>query len=123
MTAIIIILTLILISDAVGDGQRTRGNQVIHHFFEVVMIALFFAIIVIVNYNMLSGFELRWLLVYYLSLRLAGFDLIYNITAGNKWNYIGNSSLYDRLMKTYSFQFFKVLALITAICSIIRLVN
>ena len=123
MTAIIIILTLILISDAVGDGQRTRGNQVIHHFLEGVMIALFFAIIVIVNYNMLSGFELRWLLVYYLSLRLAGFDLIYNITAGNKWNYFGNSSLYDRLMKTYSFQFFKVLALITAICSIIRLVN
>jgi len=123
MKIYLIILTLILISDAIGDGQRTRGNQVIHHFLEGVMIALFFAIIVIVNYNMLSGFELRWLLVYYLSLRLAGFDLIYNISAGNKWNYFGENSLYDRLMKNNGFQFFKVMALVTAVCSIIRLVN
>lgn len=123
MILILIITTLILLLDAIGDGLRTKGRQILHHICEVAVLLLFGALIIYVNYHPLSGFELQWLVVYYLTARIAGFDLIYNIIVGNKWNYVGYNSIFDKAMRIHGFQFFKVISLVTAVCAIIRLIS
>lgn len=89
------IVSLILLAvsfiDAAGDAFRARRWQVIHHSMEVLGIATWFLIWALFDFN--------WVyLTMYITGRLALFDLVFNLIARNKWNYIGTSSLYGRVL-------------------------
>lgn len=91
-----LILTLLIIYDAVGDALRARGKQIPHHILESVSVAAWFALIVIIARG-----RLEWsdrLIVMYITLRIAIFDIIFNVIKGNKWSYVGESSLYGKLL-------------------------
>ena len=91
---IYILLLLFNVFDAVGDGLRTQGNQIPHHIMEVLMVA---SLLVVWR---LSKF--RWHYVWLLVLtRIWAFNPLYNITAGNKINYLGDSNIYDIVIKWF----------------------
>ena len=87
----LIFLVLILL-DAVGDALRAKGKQVPHHTLEVGHIVGWFMIAVITARGWLAWSDL--MIVMYITLRIAIFDVVFNIIRGNKWSYIGESSLY-----------------------------
>lgn len=84
--------------DAIGDGLRMRGRQVMHHMAEVVGVALWFVIWFSMD---VSGrfFDIIWM---YVLIRIALFDVIVNLVAGQRVSYVGKSSLYERLLTQFS---------------------
>lgn len=117
MITILIILTLITIFDAFGDGMRFKGKQVLHHIAEVLIIVLWYNLLYLVNSNPVTDHEFLWLAVYFISFRILAFDIVFNLSAGLKWHYKGNSSLWDRISKKIPFihligLFFCVISLI-----------
>lgn len=90
-----VIVSLILLGvsliDAAGDAFRARRWQVIHHSMEVLGVATWFLIWAL--------FEFNWLYItMYITGRIALFDLVFNLIARNKLNYIGTSSFYARIL-------------------------
>ena len=94
------ILVLSIIVDAVGDAFRKNGNQIPHHFFEATNVAIWIGVIVIVARGDIQWFNR--LIVMYITARIAIFDITFNIIAGNKWSYVGKSSLYGRLLTWFT---------------------
>lgn len=84
-------MLLIIALDAVGDGLRTNGIQTWHHVSEVAVILCFFAV------WGLSAFRWQYALTYVLC-RIWGFNLIYNLTAGNAFGYLSDNNFYDGLL-------------------------
>ena len=87
-----LILLLLVVLDATGDALRSRGKQLLHHSIESIQIAIWIALWAL--------FEFHWLYVLmYIFARFVFFDLIYNLIVGNKWYYVGVSSIYDRVFR------------------------
>jgi len=86
--------------DAIGDALRQKGKQVPSHILEAVRIALWIALISSVQREWLEWNDL--LIAMYATLRIAIFGVTYNIVAGNKWSYVGKSSLYGRVLTWFS---------------------
>ncbi|KKM01892.1 hypothetical protein LCGC14_1789890 [marine sediment metagenome] len=84
-----LVLLLIVMLDAAGDALRLRKHQVISHMAEAVQVALWIAVWALFEFQ-----------VYYIAMYILGrfivFDLVFNLIAGNKIFYIGESSLYGR---------------------------
>lgn len=90
-----IILVLVVILDAVGDGLRWIDKQVPHHIVEIVRELIWV--------SMVAYFMKNWFIIpiYFLA-RIALFDPIINLVAGKGIGYIGSSSIYDRLLKQFA---------------------
>lgn len=86
-----LILLAVSLIDAAGDAFRARKWQVIHHSMEVLGVGTWFLIWALFDFNLLY-------ITMYITGRLAFFDLLFNLIARNKWNYIGTSSLYGRVL-------------------------
>ena len=90
-----VIVSLILLAvsliDAAGDAFRARKWQVIHHSMEVLGVATWFLIWALFDFNWIYP-------TMYVTGRLALFDVVFNLIARNKLNYIGTSSLYARIL-------------------------
>ncbi len=95
-----LMLLLVIAYDAVGDALRAKGKQIPHHILEVVGVMMWFLILVF----LVRG-KLEWhdrLIVMYITLRIAIFDVIFNVIKGNKWSYVGKSSIYGMVMSWFT---------------------
>ena len=90
-TIISLLLLLQVILDASGDAFRFRGWQIVHHMTESIQIAGWFAIWA------LFGFDWQFIVMYIMG-RIVVFDLVFNLIAGNKLFYVGESDLIGKLM-------------------------
>jgi len=93
---IIILFLVVIIFDAVGDALNDSKHKGIGHLLQATVIGLL----------LMSPFFIvttlwAWYLSSYICLRIALFDPIYNITRGLKWNYIGTTSLWDKLRRLF----------------------
>lgn len=90
-----VIVSLILLAtsaiDSAGDAFRARRWQIVHHSMEVLGVAVWFLIWALFEFNYIY-------ITMYITGRLAIFDILFNLIARNKWNYIGTSSLYGRIL-------------------------
>lgn len=123
MILTLIILFLIMAFDAVGDGFRTRGWQILHHIFEASLYAMFGWIIWLINNDPVSNFEFRWLIVYIVSMRISFFTFIYNFAAGNKRYYLSTDKWWDRFVRKAGLGFITIMGLVIWGSSIVRLIT
>jgi len=91
---IILYFFVIIIIGAIADGLFDNGIKNISHFLHAIEIGLclIFGIIFKITFRELIAFILS-----YLFIRLAIFDISYNITRGLDLFYIGSTSLYDNI--------------------------
>ena len=92
----LILLTTVII-DAVGDAFRTRKWQILHHILEVTGIIAWFSLLFVAK-----EVSVFYPIMYVLG-RIAVFDPIYNFASGMPLKYVGNSSLYDRFLRKFTF--------------------
>lgn len=83
-----LIMFLVIVLDATGDGFRTLGMQKAHHVLEASWIVLFFTAWA------LSKFKWQYALTFVLC-RIWAFNFIYNLVAGNKFGYLSDGNYYD----------------------------
>ena len=95
-----LMLTLVIIYDAVGDALRAKGKQIPHHILEVVGVAMWFVIVVLIARGRLEWHDK--LLIMYITCRIAIFDVIFNVIKGNKWSYVGTSSIYGIVVSWFT---------------------
>ena len=95
-----LIFLVLILWDAVGDGLRAKGKQIPHHILEAVSVALWLAIALIVARGWLEWRDSQ--IVMYITLRIAIFDIIFNIVKGNKWSYVGTSSIYGIVLSWFT---------------------
>ena len=91
---ILYLLTCIALG-AAGDALNTEGVKTIGHLLEALEVAL------LISGGLLFKLTRRNLLTFFLAyvfLRVAGFDYIYNLVAGESWDYIGTSNWWDQLL-------------------------
>ena len=92
-----LVLLAIVLLDAVGDGLRWNGKQVAHHIVEIIREGIWLSMVAIFMDN--------WLIVpMYIVARIIFFDPIINLVAGKGLGYVGSSSIYDRILKWFSFK-------------------
>ena len=84
-----IALILLVIFDALGDGFRLQQWMIIHHSMETIVVAGWILIWATLKFDPVF-------IVMYILCRFVLFDLTFNLTVGNAWWYIGESSLYGR---------------------------
>ena len=98
-----LLLALFLLLEAVFEGLRTGGHYLASELVEVVylvgitpMVFAWFNKVHIAYETKLVSFIK--VLIGYLLLRFALFDIIWNISAGQDLFYYGTTKLYDRIM-------------------------
>jgi len=92
-----LVLLAIVLLDAIGDGLRWNGKQVAHHAVEIIREGIWLSMVAIFMDN--------WLIVpMYIVARIIFFDPIINLVAGKGLGYVGSSSIYDRILKWFSFK-------------------
>ncbi len=95
-----LLFMLVIVYDAVGDALRAKGFQIPHHILEVIGVSMWFAIVILIARG-----DLEWSnkqLVMYITLRIAIFDIIFNVIKGNKWSYVGTSSIYGIVLSWFT---------------------
>jgi len=94
-TIVSLVLLAIVLLDAVGDGLRWQRKQVAHHVVEILREAVWL--------SMVAYFMDNWTIItMYVTARIAFFDPVINLVAGQPIGYAGTSSLYDRLLRWFS---------------------
>lgn len=84
----IALITTSVVTAALGDGLNSRMKYSSGHFLSTVSIASLLAVPFVVKPN--------WKLpVTYILVRYALFDMLYNVGANRKLNYIGGKNYYD----------------------------
>ena len=92
---ILCLMTALILLDAVGDAFRSRGWQIPHHLMEALHEGSWIGLL-----YYFTGW-VNIIPVYILS-RIAIFDVVYNLVAGNKLSYIGKSSIYGIVMTWFT---------------------
>lgn len=88
-------LLLLVAIDAVSDGWRALGRQILHHLGESIHLGAWFAIWAL--------FEFLWIWpVVYVLARIWLFDTIYNVVTYNRLMYVGNNDLWGRFIRWVS---------------------
>jgi hypothetical protein len=95
-----LLLIVLVIWDATGDALRAKGKQIPHHLLESVSVALWLFLLVALDREWLKWHDR--LIVMYITIRIAIFDVIFNVIKGNKWSYVGESSIYGKLLSWFS---------------------
>lgn len=90
--ATILILLLLVVLDAVGDGFRVRKWQRLHHSLEALQVAVWLGMLPLLHFGILD-FQWYYLWMYVLG-RIWGFDLIINPIIKKPILYVGKSSWY-----------------------------
>ncbi len=131
MILILTILFLILF-EAIYEGLKSRGLHIASEWIEVFYLA-FVTVIVIMWALGITLIGLRSVpflkaLAGYLLLRFAIFDFIWNIAAGQKIFYIGQTKSYDLFVKWFTTRwgshiwFVRIVALITGLGLLLKYV-
>lgn len=98
------ILIFQIVFDALGDSTKNKFRQ---HFYQVMMIiSLFMAFNLVLKF----GYEIDFwrIILGYVLLRYAIFDILYNVLSKLSWCYIGNTSYYDKVLKWITRDILKV---------------
>jgi hypothetical protein len=123
-----ILLLFQILLDAATDAFKNKGNQKLSHLFKSLEKVVWFTLawhLVNIQFH-----QFPELILLYLALRVALFDLIINLVMGWKWDYIGlpSTSWYGKLVNWFvdlygvgSFIYLKIIALFLAVCEIINL--
>lgn len=90
-----LMLMLIVVLDAAGDAFRLRRKQFIHHGFEVLAVATWF-ILLLGKHDFVAIH-----LVMYVLIRIAIFDVTFNLISGLPIKHIGSSSIWDTVMRWF----------------------
>ena len=91
-----LILVVLAIFDAFGDGFRRNGKQLPHHSFEAAQVLMWLLVVYACTEGWLV-FEREHFTMYIVG-RFQVFDYTYNLMTKNKFWYVGNSSLYGRFI-------------------------
>jgi hypothetical protein len=85
-----------IVVGAVGDGLNDKGKVLLGHAFKAAEVGILLMSPFIINSTDWLAYGAGYILI-----RAAIFDPIYNISRGNKLSYLGNSSLYNRILKKF----------------------
>ena len=108
--SILILSLFLIILEAVYEGLKVKGKHIASGVIEFI----YLTIITLIAFAWISGhrapFEYQeitfWKIIGgYLLLRFALFDIVWNISAGQKIYYIGRTKLYDKFFKTVPISF------------------
>lgn len=82
-----------IISDSSGDALRQLKRQKRHHFFEAIQICIWLIIMLkcLDSEGLYHNSHAWFVILSYILLRFALFDIIYNLIAGNDLFYTGES--------------------------------
>jgi hypothetical protein len=102
----ILLALFLIIFEAVFEGLKIQGfylaSEIVELIYRVGVSLMAFAWLerntIRYNYNILPSF--LKLVVGYFLLRFALFDLIWNLSAGQHWDYYGTTKIYDKIMAT-----------------------
>jgi hypothetical protein len=113
MYLILLFITSITFN-AIGDGKNNDNEKTIGHIFNA------FSILVLLLIPSIIVWDRNPWVIYILSyafLRAAIFDIAYNLTRGLPWNYIGSTSITDKLWVKFGGQptFVRIIFLIVGI--------
>lgn len=99
---ILILSLIIIVLEAGGEGiwKRFSLPDFIFKLWLQWLIAIFlFGLWFIIAYHFDGYYVPTWkLIVGFIFVRFAIFDITYNLANGQKWNYYGTTKLYDRIM-------------------------
>ena len=116
MNWIILIALFLIVCEAVYEGLSIRGKRLASELIEDIYTGL---IIVVVSLWLatVTDIPLWKIITGIIMIRFATFDIIWNISAGQRWFYYGNK-LYDRIMISLGRWgwFVKAICLIVGIC-------
>ena len=124
MTLLLIILFLAMSLDAIGDACRLNKRIVMHHIAEAMQVACYVSALLLVYIHPIprQPEDIGWLIAFIVSARITFFDYLFNIAAGLKLGFIGNTSLWDRF-RCNGGDFIKIMSLLLFIFSILNLSN
>ena len=98
-----LLLAILLLLEAVWEGLRTGGHLLAAEIVEFVYLAgVTIGLFAWLNWRQINSFfdrgKLIKVIIGYILLRFALFDIIWNISAGQDLFYYGTTKLYDRIM-------------------------
>jgi len=96
---VIILYTGAIVLDAVGDGLCDDGNKAWGHALNAASVGILVASPFILD---IQKDKWYWYLLSYVSLRVALFDPVYNLTRGLPIDYIGDNSIWDKGMQEFN---------------------
>lgn len=96
---IILLFVSVILLDAIGDSMNDSNRKGIGHLLQAIVIGLLLLSPFFIDINLEV---IGWYLAAYICLRISLFDITYNLTRKLPWNYVGNTSLWDRGRKLFS---------------------
>ena len=122
MKLLILILILPILLKAIEDGFYLRGWKKLSHVLAVMVVMSWFGIITKINFSPIEWYELFWLGILYISLRILLFRIIHNIAAGLPLFYYGKTTYFwDKFESNHSGWLF-IMSLGISIGIIVKLV-
>jgi uncharacterized membrane protein len=103
-TSLLLLALFLIVFEAVYEGLKSRGKHIFSEMIEFV----YRGVIVIGLFAFALGYQFPFYVVpvslikmvaAYILMRFGIFDVIWNISAGKEWNYIGLTKLYDRTLQ------------------------
>jgi len=88
-----------VILEAIGDSKYDDGNKEIGKLYQAASVGILVASPFLLN---IDKKKWGWYFASYISMRIALFDPIYNLTRGLPVNYIGSTSIWDAGMKKFN---------------------
>jgi len=105
-----------IITDASGDALNNTNKKGIGHIFAMLSVGILLTMPFLVDFDIPKWYSYMFI---YAFLRFAIFDVVWNLVAGQKWNYIGITSFMDKFFQKYPWwmkTFAQIIALIVALC-------
>ena len=99
---IILYLIVLVATGATADGLNETGQQGWGHLLESIELLMAFSFVFL--FKLITWREFILALVAYTFFRVAGFDYIHNLVAGNTWDYIcegENCNWWDQLLSNW----------------------
>jgi hypothetical protein len=94
----ITLLTTLVILQAISHGLNTSGNKDAGHLLNALFVGLFLLLPFMFH---LDWQQLPAYLAGYAGIRFLIYDYLWNLSAGKKWSYLGQSHWYGRFFRTW----------------------
>ena len=91
---VLILFLVVILSDAAGDAFNDSGRKVLGHILCAIAVLL-----LLISPFLIKDVSIGFYIAAFICLRIALFDIVYNLTKGSKWYYIGNSGLWDKFLR------------------------
>lgn len=86
-----------ILLDAIGDGYNDSGSKVLGHSLNAASVGILVASPFILK---IPCYKWGWYFASYVTMRVAIFDPVYNLTRDLPIGYVGDSSLWDRAINS-----------------------